>query len=318
MVQATVDSDMTLDIYEDKPSDESSFNKFFNMITSPPTKGTGKRYNADKVRHDLLPPFAINEVAKVFTKGAVKYGDRNWENGMDWNVVMASLKRHINAFESGEDLDVETKLLHMSHVATNAIFLTEYYRIYPQGDKRTPNALKVPLVALDIDGVIANFGKSYKKFILDRGLQWYPYEEQIHWNYPYQAQRTCWNDVLQDKDFWLNMEPLCSPNLPFEPIAYVTARQIPQDWTEEWLVRNGFPSEPVVTVGSLSKVAAVKKTGAEVFIDDCFKNFRELTMAGVYTYLMDQPYNRRYDVGVRRIDDLDDLITGQHLNGKVG
>ena len=35
------------------------------------------RFDSKKVRHDLLEPFAINELAKVFTAGSVKYADHN-------------------------------------------------------------------------------------------------------------------------------------------------------------------------------------------------------------------------------------------------
>lgn len=40
-------------------------------------KEEGLRYNEGKVRHDLLEPYAINELAKVFTKGSEKYLPHN-------------------------------------------------------------------------------------------------------------------------------------------------------------------------------------------------------------------------------------------------
>ena len=41
--------------------------------------GEGLRYNQNKLRYDLLEPFAIEQLAKVFTKGAEKYAPHNWE-----------------------------------------------------------------------------------------------------------------------------------------------------------------------------------------------------------------------------------------------
>lgn len=99
-------------------------------------KHEGLRANSGKLRFDLLHPFAQQELVKVLTFGALKYEDRNWEKGMSWSSVIASLKRHLNAIEMGEDIDPESGELHAAHVACNAHFLTAYYKIYPQGDDR--------------------------------------------------------------------------------------------------------------------------------------------------------------------------------------
>ena len=111
----------------------------------------GLRFNQGKTRHDLVPAFAQEQYARVLTKGSEKYAERNWELGMKWGKVIASMKRHIQAFESGEDYDKETGLLHTAHIMCNAGFLTEYYKIYPQGDDRPHKYLKTPKIGLDID-----------------------------------------------------------------------------------------------------------------------------------------------------------------------
>ena len=97
---------------------------------------TAKRYNEGKLRFDLIHPYANEQMVRVLTKGAEKYAPRNWEKGMLWSDVIASLKRHLHAIESGEDVDEETGELHIAHLACNAHFLTAYYKIYPQGDDR--------------------------------------------------------------------------------------------------------------------------------------------------------------------------------------
>ena len=63
-------------------------------------KGTGKRFNEGKTRHDLTPPFAQEQYAKVLTMGANKYGDWNWQNGMPWSTILASLERHLQAIKT--------------------------------------------------------------------------------------------------------------------------------------------------------------------------------------------------------------------------
>lgn len=120
-------------------------------------KNEGKRYNEGKVRIDLLPSYAIRQMAEVFTFGAIKYEPHNWTRGMPWSTVIASLKRHLLAHESGEDYDKETGLLHTAHIMANASFLTEYYKIYPQGDDRHIRYLNAPRIGLDIDDVLCDF-----------------------------------------------------------------------------------------------------------------------------------------------------------------
>jgi hypothetical protein len=75
---------------------------------------------------DLLPPDALREVAAVLTFGANKYGDRNWEKGMDWGRLIGAAYRHLAAFQEGENLDDETQLSHMAHLACCSMFLLSY------------------------------------------------------------------------------------------------------------------------------------------------------------------------------------------------
>lgn len=87
----------------------------------------GWRYDAGKRRWDLVPP-EIEEVVDVFTFGAVKYADRNWEKGMSWGRVFGSLLRHSWAFWRGEDIDKESGLHHMAHAMWNCLALLTYSR----------------------------------------------------------------------------------------------------------------------------------------------------------------------------------------------
>ena len=107
-----------------------------------------QRDNKDKLRFDLIPARAMAEVAAVFTFGAKKYSDHNWRRGMKWSAATASLERHLNAFKAGQDRDEESGLLHLSHLVCNALFLLEYYEIYPEGDDR-PRARQWRVVASD-------------------------------------------------------------------------------------------------------------------------------------------------------------------------
>ena len=259
----------------------------------------GLRYNEGKTRYDLVPAFAQEEYAKVLTVGATKYKPRNWEDGMAWSKVLASMERHLAAIKSGEDFDQETGILHSAHIMCNAAFLTEYYKICPEGDDRSHRYFD-KLVALDIDEVIADFcGAMMERFTALK-------ERPVYWNDFVLMEK--YKEVREDRDFWINIKPKVT-SLPFEPHCYITARPVNSGLTEEWLKKHGFPSAPVYTVGhGGSKLQAFKDSGADFLVDDSYKTFVEINNAGYLCYLFDAPHNQRYDVGFKRIKDLNELI----------
>lgn len=103
-----------------------------------PGDDRGLRFNAGKLRYDLMPPEALEEIVRVLTYGAKKYGAGNWQKGMPWSECRASLLRHAEAWAKGQDTDPETGIHHMAHVATNAVFLL-WYSMHGKGkDDRGP------------------------------------------------------------------------------------------------------------------------------------------------------------------------------------
>lgn len=267
-----------------------------------PTTDKALRYDSGKVRHDLLPAHALNELAKVYTMGAKKYADNNWRKGMKWSRVLGSLKRHLNYIENGQDYDEESKLLHAAHVAWNAITLLEYYKIYPQGDDRQHIYLDTPKIGLDIDEVLADFVGGMMERFPDMK------ERSIYWNDPYINEH--FNEIKNDEEFWLNLKcKIKHDEIPFEPHCYITARPISTELTKQWLKNNGFPDAPVYTVAhGMSKIQVAKDSGITWFVDDRFENFVELNKAGICTFLLNAPHNERYDVGYKRICSLKELI----------
>lgn len=267
----------------------------------------GKRFNEGKIRYDLAPTFAQEQYAKVLTFGASKYGDNNWRLGMKWSKVIASLERHLQELKKCVDFDHETGCLHAAHIMTNAAFLTEYYKIYPQGDDRQHGYITQPKIGLDIDEVIADFVGGWIKS---------PYskinERPSNWAFEYglgdKFEQMRSNGVLNY--FYLNLKPKINPlDLPFEPVCYITSRPVCSDITRQWLFENGFPTRPVITVPyGQSKVNAAKENGVEIYVDDSYSNFVDLNNNGVCCFLMDAPHNQKYNVGFKRIKDLKELV----------
>ena len=97
---------------------------------------TGVKYDAGKPRMDLVSPYALEEMAKVMTIGAKKYGDHNWRKGLLWSRVFGALLRHGYAYWRGENTDPETGLSHLAHVMCCAMFLLEYSQTHIELDDR--------------------------------------------------------------------------------------------------------------------------------------------------------------------------------------
>jgi hypothetical protein len=86
----------------------------------------GKKWDKGKLRYDLLPPDALAAVTQIFTDGAAKYGDRNWEQGISWSRCFAAAQRHLWAFWDRQDTDPESGSPHLAHAIVNIMFLLAY------------------------------------------------------------------------------------------------------------------------------------------------------------------------------------------------
>jgi hypothetical protein len=87
----------------------------------------GRKDDSGKTRMDLLPFESLEAVAKVLTFGAKKYADNNWQKVDNAESrYIGALLRHLSAYMQGEMFDVESGLSHISHVATNALFLVYF------------------------------------------------------------------------------------------------------------------------------------------------------------------------------------------------
>lgn len=84
----------------------------------------GLKYDSDKLRWDLLPIDTIEDVVKILTFGANKYGPDNWQ-GLDnfEDRYYGALMRHITAWRKGEKMDEESGLSHLAHAMCNLVFL---------------------------------------------------------------------------------------------------------------------------------------------------------------------------------------------------
>ena len=76
----------------------------------------------DKLMWELLPLEDVEDIVRVYTAGAKKYGPDQWQNLPDGiRRYKAALLRHLVEFDKGNEIDEETGCRHLAQVAWNAI-----------------------------------------------------------------------------------------------------------------------------------------------------------------------------------------------------
>ena len=190
----------------------------------------GIKLDAGKTRYELMSPMAMEKLARVLTRGAAKYEDHNWRNGITFTRLIGAMNRHLAAIERGEDYDIGEGGdgdFHVAHLLCEAMFLLESYETHPEFDDRYIPALKPRRIGLDIDDVLADFVGAYcARYGMERP-KWWGFDYKFGDRYA---------ELVEDKDFWLNMPVRTNPdNIPFEPVCYITNRGCDKEWTEEWL-----------------------------------------------------------------------------------
>lgn len=92
-------------------------NKYFEKEYNP-------KYDKDKLKWTLLPINEVEEIVKVLDFGKQKYSANAWkgvENAQE--RYLSASYRHLVEYTKGNKIDEESGLSHLSHLATNIIFL---------------------------------------------------------------------------------------------------------------------------------------------------------------------------------------------------
>ncbi|QGM46154.1 dATP/dGTP diphosphohydrolase domain-containing protein [Methylocystis heyeri] len=103
----------------------------------------GKKFDLGKSAIDLIDPEFIKGLGDVLEYGRLKYGDRNWEEGMTWGRVFAASQRHMLQFWMGESYDIGTPeepgsgLHHLHHAAFGLMVLAALERADAGNDSRS-------------------------------------------------------------------------------------------------------------------------------------------------------------------------------------
>jgi hypothetical protein len=90
------------------------------------TKDIKREYGMQKVQLGLVPAGAMESIARVLECGAAKYGAYNWrESGIRCTTYVDAILRHLNAWREGEDLDPESNVSHIAHIAASCCILID-------------------------------------------------------------------------------------------------------------------------------------------------------------------------------------------------
>lgn len=87
------------------------------------SKTGSKRFNEGKPEISQLDPRFLIDLADLITKSAAKYGKYNYALGQEYHTPFDSLMRHAMKFWQGEDMDPESGLHHVLHMAANCMIL---------------------------------------------------------------------------------------------------------------------------------------------------------------------------------------------------
>lgn len=107
-----------------------------------PKPDVGLRFNSNKPKHSLIPSISRDIEALGWMVGAAKYGEYNWEKGMDWSTPINCMSRHWEKINSGEWIDEETGVPHIALIMCNSTMLAYYY-YHDKGNNDLP--LRAPL-----------------------------------------------------------------------------------------------------------------------------------------------------------------------------
>ena len=97
------------------------------------------KYDDQKPPLGLIPPECLEDIAVVFGFGAEKYGVNNWRDDQhenSWIRTYYSIKRHLNKWHSGEDIDPESGMSHLAHATTQLMILMTAQSEHPEVDDR--------------------------------------------------------------------------------------------------------------------------------------------------------------------------------------
>lgn len=80
-------------------------------------KQQAKKFDGGKIDLSYVSINMKKAVAEALQYGASKYGRMNYYGGLSTNRLVAALERHLELWKNKEEIDSESGLSHLSHMA---------------------------------------------------------------------------------------------------------------------------------------------------------------------------------------------------------
>lgn len=104
------------------------------------TDASGGKKGVKLERFDLIPAWALEELARVYGMGEAKYpsdeSGPNWRKGYKWGLSFGAMMRHCWLFWRGEAEDKQSGLHHLAHAAWHCMTLMTFWREHLGTDNR--------------------------------------------------------------------------------------------------------------------------------------------------------------------------------------
>ena len=109
-----------------------------------------------KPQLQLIPPISNAETAKALKHGADRYGPWNWRTAnVESMTYIGAIKRHLDAYLDGEDLD-ESGAHHLGHIAASCAILLDAGKFGTLVDNRPPKIGEIgPQIVMGDNGQVA-------------------------------------------------------------------------------------------------------------------------------------------------------------------
>ena len=168
-------------------------------------------------------------------------------------------------------------------------------------------------IALDVDGVLADFCWEFTKILHDLDPSQYRRHGDQVYSYDFGADKRtlslAWDTVKQSENWWETLAPLCSWEtarwvqglVVAGTVIFITSRiptrgDPPREQTIRWLRRHNFlPKDgpaPVFIARRKDKAKVMEQEGVDAIVEDSPDVMREVLKAGKDVIVRDWPYNR--------------------------
>lgn len=112
-------------------------------MTSEPGINPKEAIGATKDPLHLLPPTASAATARVLKFGAERYSPWNWRHTrVNATTYVAAMRRHLDRWLDGEDIDPESGESHIAHVAASCNIMLDAEAFGNLADDRPPKLKK--------------------------------------------------------------------------------------------------------------------------------------------------------------------------------